>query len=105
MIIVNSYEVSGQEYSVDLRLECDTCLCYEKYPETLFFSNEFERDVLNEIQGGTWWDWWHYVSGKLVCETCYDKLCLHHHPVDNHRCMRYSGHEGDHECCRHHMYY
>lgn len=106
MIIVEDYYQEGSgEFFADLKLECDTCLCYESYPETLFFTDQFERDVLNEIQGGTWWDWWHYVSGKFICDECYNKLCLHQRAVDNHLCMRYAGHEGDHECCRHHMYY
>ncbi len=105
MIIVKDYRQYGPEFSVDVKIECDTCLLYEEYPDTLFFSDQFERDILSEIQSGTWWDWWHPINGKLLCEACYSKLCLHPRPVDNHRCMLYDGHKGDHECCRSHMFY
>lgn len=46
-----------------------------------------------------------FVSGMLICDDCLPKFCLRPHPVDNHFCLCYAGHETDHECCRKHMFY
>lgn len=47
--------------------------------------------------------------GSIFCPPCLERFkretCLHRHPVDNHMCMRYAGHKGDHECCKWHMFY
>lgn len=48
-------------------------------------------------------------AGSIFCPPCLkqfkEETCLHRHPIDNHMCMRYAGHEGDHECCKRHMFY
>lgn len=51
-------------------------------------------------------------AGSILCPRCMERIkeehCLRPHPVDNHLCMVYAGHEADgidHECCHQHMFY
>lgn len=93
------------EVLADVLLVCDECHASEKYENVLFYSDNPEHDMVDELKSGSYWEPWRALNDAVLCNECYNKRCLRRHPIDNHQCMLYAGHEGDHECCKKHMFY